>query len=256
MARRGVDLRRALTFGGQAPLSTGVLILCMLVATIGATAFRPLASMLVLVVPSLEGSSWVALFEVWRLVTWPFFLGALPGSLLTLLFAGFVLVWLGRALSYAWSERRFLTRFFVISAGAGVITLVLLAPFGWEGAWFGIWPTVNALIFTWGLIFPTQRISWFGVIEMSGATVAKIVLVGTPAWALLVAPPGTDVLGRLVAYLPNLAALLIAWLLVAGGPRRTWRRLTERLRRRGAQRGKGRFTVVKPPSDGPPRWLN
>ena len=149
MARGPSDLKRALTFGGQAPLSVGVLIAGMAVATVGGTLWAPLARLLTLEVPTLETPSWVVLLEAWRLLTWPFFQGPLPGSLLTLLFAGFMLLWLGRQLSYAWSERRFLVRFAVLSAGSGLGTLLLLGPFGYPIGYFGIWAVLNALLLTW-----------------------------------------------------------------------------------------------------------
>jgi hypothetical protein len=162
------DLKRALTFGGQAPLSVGALIAGMAVATVGGTLWAPLARLLTLEVPTLETPSWVVLLEAWRLLTWPFFQGQLPGSLLTLLFAGFMLLWLGRQLSYAWSEQRFLVRFAVLSAGSGLGTLLLLTPFGYPAGYFGIWAVLNALLLTWGLIFPNQRISWFGRLGARG----------------------------------------------------------------------------------------
>lgn len=258
MARRSqLDLRRLLTFGGQAPYSVGLLIAGMVVTTIAATAWPWLGALVVLSVPSLDPSSWADLLEVWRLVTWPFFQGDLPASLLTVLFAGFMLLWLGRQLSYAWTERRFLVRFFVITIGAGVGTLAVLAPFGYPAVYFGIWPAVNALLLTWGLIFPHQRLSWFGAVEMSGATVAKAVAVATPLWALVVAPRGAGLVDRLAAYLPHLLALGIAWLLVAGGPRRGLWRLREWWLRRRLASQRRRFKVIETGgAPKPPRWMN
>jgi membrane associated rhomboid family serine protease len=256
VARGGPDLRRALTLGGQAPLSVGALLAAMLVATVGGTLSAPLARLLELQVPPLDTPSWVVLLEAWRLVTWPFFQGALPGSILTLAFAGFMLLWLGRQLSYAWSERRFLVRFLVLAAGSGLGTLLLLTPLGWPAGYFGAWAVVNALLVTWGLVFPNQRISWFGALEMTGATVARIVAIGTPAWALLVGPPGAGVLGRLVAYLPHLLAIALAWLLVAGGPRRAWFRAREWWVRRTLDRQRRRFKVVTTDRPPPKQWLN
>lgn len=256
MARRSSGLRQALTFGGQAPLSVGALIAAMAVATVGGTLWAPLARLLTLEVPTAETPAWVVLLEAWRLVTWPFFQGALPGSVLTLLFAGFMLLWLGRQLSYAWSERRFLLRFLALSAGAGAGTLLLLAPFGYPAGYFGIWAVLNALLFTWGLIFPNQRISWFGALEMTGATVARVVAIGTPAWALVVAPAGLGIAGRLLAYLPHLLAIALAWLLVAGGPRRAWFRARDWWLRRTLERQRRKFKVVTTDRPPPKTWMN
>lgn len=256
MARGSAGLRRVLTFGGQAPLVVGALLAAMVVATVGGTAWPPLARLLELQVPPPDATAWLVALEAWRLVTWPFFQGPLPSSVLTLLFAGFMLLWLGRQLSYAWSERRFLTRFLVLTAGSAAGTLLLLTPFGWPVGYFGIWAVVNALLVTWGLIFPRQRISWFGALELSGATVAKVVAIGTPAWALLAGPPGVGLLGRLLLYLPHMLAVALAWLLVAGGPQRGWYRVREWWLRRTLERQRKRFKVVVTNRPPPKGWMN
>ena len=256
MARGSSDLRRVLTFGGQAPLVVGGLLVAMALATILGTISPALGRWLTLVVPPPDASALLVLLEAWRLITWPLYQGPLPGSVLNLLFAGFMLLWLGRQLSYAWSERRFLIRFLVLSAGSGLGTLLLLGPFGYPIGYFGAWAVVNALLFTWGLIFPQQRISWFGALEMRGATVAKVILVATPLWALVVGPEGLGLLGRLVAYLPHLLALALAWLMVAGGPQRGWYRLREWWLRRTLDRQRRKFKVITTDGAKPKEWLN
>ena len=254
MARRDSPLRQALTFGGQAPLAVGALIAAMVVATVAGSAAPLVASLLWLEVPPEGASGLIVLLQVWRLFTWPFFQGSLPGSLLTVLFAGFMLLWLGRQLSFAWSERRFLLRFFVLTAGAGAVTLLLLTPFGYPIGYFGIWAPVNALLVTWGLIFPNQRISWFGAIQMSGLGVARLVAIGTPVWALLIGPPALDWRG-LVTFLPHLAAVGLAWLLVTGGPRRALHRLSAWWDARRLASARKKFKVID--SGRPPRsYLN
>jgi hypothetical protein len=256
VARRSPDLRRLLTFGGQAPLPVGGLITAMVVATLAGTLWPPLGESLVLVAPPLGPASWLVLLEVWRVVTWPFFQGHLSRSILTLFFAGFMLLWLGRQLSYAWSARRFLVRFLVLAAGSGIGTLVLLAPFGTPRAYFGAWAVVNALLVTWGLIFPNQRLSWFGALEMTGATVAKVVSIGTPLWAVVVGWSSLGLLGALVDYLPHLLAIALAWMLVAGGPRRAWYRLHEWWLRRTLDRQRRKFKVVTTDRPPPTKWMN
>jgi membrane associated rhomboid family serine protease len=257
VARGGLDLRRVLTLGGQAPPAVGALLAAMVAATVAGTASAPLARLMMLVVPPADAPGWLVLLEAWRIVTWPFFQGQLPASVVTLLFAGFMLLWLGRQLSYAWSERRFLVRFLVLAAGSGLATVLLLAPVGYEIGYFGIWPVVNALLVTWGLIFPSQRISWFGALDMTGRTVALVVTGATPAWALLVGPPGLGPVARLVVYLPHLLAIGLAWLLVAGGPRRAWYRAREWWLRRRLARKRSRFEVIDTGRPGkPPRWMN
>jgi hypothetical protein len=256
VARSADPLYRVLTFGGQVPPAVGSLLVAMLLATVAGTVAPELARLLVLEVPSLDGSGWIALVEAWRLVTWPFFQGQLPGSLLTVLFAGFMLVWLGRQLSFAWSERRFLVRFFLITVGAALVTLLVLTPFGYPLGFFGLWPIANALLVTWGLIFPGQRLSWFGALEMSGATVAKAIAIGTPIWALVVGPQGLGLVGRLAVYLPHMAAILVAWLLVADGPRRRWYRVKSWWAQRRLAEQRRRFKVVTTDRPPPKQWMN
>jgi hypothetical protein len=250
------DLKRILTFGGQAPLSVGALIAAMVVATVGGTLWPPLGELLSLQIPGEGAAPWLTALEAWRLLTWPFFQGHLGSSVLTLLFGGFMLLWLGRQLSYAWTERRFLIRFFVLTGGAGLATLLVLLPFGGGGGYAGIWPVLNALLVTWGLIFPNQRLSWFGALEMTGATVAKVVTIATPLWALAVAPAGVGILGRLLAYLPHLVAIGMAWLLVAGGPRRGWYRVKDWWLRRDLDRQRRKFKVVTTDRAPPGGWVN
>lgn len=256
MARGSTDLRRVLTFGGQAPLSVGALILAMVVATVAGTLWPALGDALVLRVPSSDAASWVVLLEAWRLVTWTLFQGHLSHSVLTLLFAGFMLLWLGRQLSYAWSERRFLLRVLVLTVGTGLGTLILLAPFGAPRGYLGAWAVVNALLVTWGLIFPNQRLSWFGALEMTGATVARVVAIGTPLWAVVVGWSSLGLLGALLEYLPHLLAIALAWLLVAGGPRRAWYRLHEWWLRRTLGRQRRKFKVVTTDRPPPTHWKN
>jgi hypothetical protein len=246
-----------LTLGGQAPLSVGALLLAMVLATVGGTAWPPLAGGLVLLVPGADAASWPVLLQAWRLFTWPLVQEPLPRSLFTLLFAGLMLVWLGRQLSYAWSEKRFLVRFLILSGGAGFGTLLLLAPLGVQAVHFGAWAVVNALLVTWGLIFPNQRLSWFGAVEMTGATVAKAFTLGTPAWALIVGWSSLGPLGALADYLPHLLAIGLAWLLVAGGPRRAWFRLRDRWLRLTLERQRRKFKVISTDRPPPPKtWMN
>ena len=252
MARRDEGLRYALTLGGQVPMSVGGLLAALLVATVAGTASPALGGWLLL---DVESSA--RLLQVWRFFTWPFVEAPLPASVFTLLFAGLMLVWLGRQLTSAWGELVFLRRVAIIGGGAGAITALLLVPVGWELRVHGIWPLVNALLLCWGLLYQSQRLSWFGVVEMRGLTVARVIGFGTPAWALLLGPPGMGPLERLAVYLPHLAALLLAWVLVGEGPRRRWRRITGRWREARLRRARSRFEVVDP-GPRPPggQWLN
>jgi hypothetical protein len=248
VARSRSELRRVLTLGGQAPLSVGTLVVAMAVATVAGTAWPWLAGLLVLSSPG-PGPDWLDLAQVWRLLTWPLYQGRLPNSLLDLIFGGFMVIWLGRQLYFAWSERRFLGRVALISAGAGAATLLALSAMGRAYAHSGIWALANALLVTWGLLFPGQRLSWFGALEMSGSTVAWFVTLATPVWALVVGQP--------LAFLPHQAAVGMAWLLAAAGPRRSWYRLRSWWAERRLDRQRRRFKVVTTDrSSKPPQWMN
>jgi len=234
----------------------GALLVAMVVATVGGTLWPALAGGLVLVVPAAQATAWPVLLQLWRLVTWPLVQEPLPSSIFTLLFAGLMLVWLGRQLSYAWGERRFLERWLILSGGAGLGTLLVLAPLGWQGVHFGAWAVVNALLVTWGLIFPNQRLSWFGAVEMTGATVAKAFTIGTPVWAVVVGWSRLGLLGALADYLPHLLAIGLAWLLVAGGPRRAWFRARDWWLRLTLARQRRKFKVITTDRPRPKTWMN
>jgi hypothetical protein len=244
-------VRHALTLGGQVPVAVGGVLAALVLTTLGASVVPPLGGWL-----SLDlGDAWL-LLQPWRYLTWSFVESPLPGSLLTLFFAGLLLVWLGRQLTAAWGERGFLLRVLLIATGSGGLTALLLAPLGWELRVHGVWPLTNALLVCWGLVHPHQRLSWFGVVEMRGLTVARVIGLGTPAWALLLGPPGLDPLERLAVHLPHLAALLVAWVLAGEGPRRRWQRLTERRREVRRRRARSRFEVIDPGPRPPGEYLN
>jgi hypothetical protein len=252
VARRGSALREALTFGGQAPLAVGGLIVAMAVATALPLLFHSLGTVLWLASPRLAGDAVVV--EAWRYLTWPFVQPPQELLILTLLFAGVSLLWLGRQLAFAWSEGRFLLRFFVIAFFSGLLSQLAWALLGVPAAYAGMWPMVNALTVTWGLIFPHQRISWFGAVQMSGAGVARLFFVGTPIYALVMgASPSIPF--RLLEYLPHHFAIGLAWLLITGGPHRFLYRLTSWWEARRLASARRRFKVIDPGR--PPReYLN
>jgi len=247
-------LQQVLTLGGRAPRMVGGLLVAMAAATLAGAAVPGLSQLLVLRVPPADAGGWIELLEAWRLLTWPLVQGGLPGGLLDLLFGGLMLVWLGAQLSFAWSERRFASRVAIISAGAGLLTVLLFSALGLPFAYGGLWPLTMALLVTWGLVFPGQRVSWFGVLDMSGATVAKVVAIGTPLWALAVGPGGPT--GRLLAYAPHLFAILVAWLALADGPRRRWYRLKSWWAQRRLASARKRFKVITTERPPPKQWMN
>ncbi len=252
MSRAGRPLRNALTLGGQVPAAVGGLVVALLLGTLGNTVHPPLGTLLVLDL----GDPARLLLQPWRYLTWPFVEVAFPASLFTLLFAGLMLVWLGRQLTAAWGERGLLLRAATIAAGAGGLSALVLAPFDSGQQVSGIWPLTNALLVCWGLLYREQRLSWFGVLEMRGLTVARVIGLGTPAWALLLGPAGLGLLERLGLFLPHLGALLVAWLLTGTGPRRGWRKLTGRWREAKLRKARSRFEVIDPGPRPPGQWMN
>jgi len=214
--------RRLLTLGGRTPLPVGALLALAALATAAGTVSPPLGRWLILQVPEPGTPVAAVASEPWRLVTWSFFQGPLPSSLLSLLFGGFLLARLGGELARAWGPRRLLWWCLALSAGGGGLSLLVLAPFGWPVGWFGLWPVVNALVVSWGLAFPRRPLGWLGLAQVRGGVAAWAVTVATPLWAVLLGPAALPVGGRLLLYLPNLVALALAWTwgLAPGGPDR------------------------------------
>jgi membrane associated rhomboid family serine protease len=238
--RGGLDLDRIVTLGGSVPRSVGGILLAMLVVTVATMASPALWALLCLNGPLLLSG------QLWRAVTWVF----PQGDPITLLFAGFVLHWLGRDLANTWSERRFLQVFFGYAAWAAVWTAIVAEI--WAGAdrnHVNAWPVVNALLVGWGLSRPGAEIRLFGLVPMTGKVFAWLVAGGTVLFALS-SPTGAG------EYVPHLAALVLAFLLNAGiTPRRLWLQgklrwyEAQQKRRRSHLRSVGR-------DDDKPRWMN
>ena len=161
MARRrgSLDFDSIVTLGGSVPRSVGGLLVAMLAFTVAGMISPTLWMWLCLHGPSLFSG------QLWRLVSW-----VLPqGDPLTLLFAGFVLHWLGRDLVSARGERGFLALYFGYAAWAAFCTALLAAI--WAGAdrtHAGAWPVLNALLVGWGLSRRGAQLNLFGLVPMSG----------------------------------------------------------------------------------------
>ncbi len=245
--RRGFELPRFFTFGGRVPAVVGMLLALELVASVLGWSNRALLNAAVLAPVAINRG------QVWRLVTWPFF----QNDPFTLLFAGFMLWWLGQQLSHVWGEQRLLGRFFLFAIGAGLGTTAL--AFVWEPAsWVahaGMWPVVNALLVAWAMLFPDRQVNIWGVLPLTGRVVALLVVFGTVLFSLYALKDG---LGGFVQFLPHMFALAVAWVQARGlGPRRAWTEARfwwlEREQRRKARR----FKVVKKDGSGErPRWMN
>ncbi len=245
MARRTSDISTFFTFGGRVPASVGVLLVLMVVTTVwGAIDHRvaPLAALAPVAI--LRG-------EVWRILTWPF----VQTDVLGLLFGGYMLWSLGQQLSYAWSERRFVTRFVGYTVGASIGTTLL--AFVWAEASLphaGIWPIVLALLVAWAMMSPDRQVNFWGVLPMTGKTLALIAVGATILSGLF--SGGIPGIGRVA---PHLIAIAIAFFQARGlgGRRSLSRQAREWFAERDMKRRAKHLKVVKKDGSGDrPRWMN
>jgi membrane associated rhomboid family serine protease len=241
VARRNRDLASFFTFGGHVPASVGVLLALMLAASVwGWLSPRVLGAVALMPIAILRG-------EVWRLVTWPFF----QDDPFTLLFAGLILWQLGQQLSYVWSERKFVARFFWYTIGAaGGATLLALV---WDSATVihhvGVWPVAIALIVAWAMIFPDRQVNIWGVLPLTGRTLAMLVAFATLLYAIA---------RGFAAFTPHLVAIGIAWVQARGlGGRRIRTQARQWWAERGLRRRTKHLKVVRKNGSGDrPRWMN
>ena len=246
MARRGgLELPRFLTFGDRVPPSLGLIFVLMLAGSVWGwmdSTFQDAAAL----APTL-----ISRGQVWRILTWPF----VQRDPLALLFGGYMLYWLVQQLSFVWSERRFLLRFFGYTVFAGVAT-TLVAQVWYPAATphWGIWPVVNAFIISWAMLYPDRPLNLYGVLPLTGRTAAWLVVGGTFLYGL--AAGGLRGIG---AFVPHLSAIALAWVLARGfGVGGAIRDARGWLAERDARRRARHLKVVKRDGekDDRPRWLN
>lgn len=240
MARRqGFDFRRIVTLGETVPVSVGGILAAMVVFTVATMISRPLWGIVCL------DPSAVLAGQVWRLVTWVF----PQGDPLTLVFAGFVLHWLGRDLAHTWSERRFLQVYFGYALFAAVLTtLVSLVWAGADRYSAGAWPVVNALLVGWAFSRPGAQINLFGVVPMTAQVFGWLLVGGTVLFALS-SPTGAG------DYVPHLSALLLVFLMNRGiTPRRLWLKAKQGWYEARLKRSRGHLRPV--PRDDKKNWMN
>jgi hypothetical protein len=240
---QGWDFQRIVTLGDTVPRAVGGLLLAMLVSTVGVMVSQQLWDLLCLDGPRIFAG------QAWRIVTWVFPQGGGQAGPINLLFAGFILHWLGRDLAHTWSEKRFLQVFFGYTAWAALWTAVL--AWMWPAAdrpYVGAWPVLDGLLVGWGLSRPGAQINLFGVVPMTGKVFAWLTTGATVLYAVS-APTGAG------EYVPHLADVALAWLLAAGiSPRRLW--LKAKLRWTEARLKRGRSHLRPVPGDDRPRWMN
>jgi hypothetical protein len=243
VARRSVDLKRFFTYGGRVPAAVGLILTLMFAASVWGWMERGLQGLAALS-PVLVWRG-----ELWRLVSWPFF----QDDPFTLLFGGLMVYWVGQQLAFVWSERRLLLRVLWFTLFAGVGTTLL--AFVWAPAstpHIGIWPVANALIVSWAMLFPDRQVNIWGVLPLTGRTLALLIVGGTVLYGL--AAGGIRGIG---AFSVHLLAILSAWLLSRGAMRMPWgdarRWWLEREQRR---RTKHLKVVKRDRSNDRPRWMN
>jgi Rhomboid family len=241
--RQSPDLGRFFTFGGRVPASVGILLAAMLLASVfawqspafaSATAFHPDA---------------ILAGQLWRLISW-FFVQPDPFGLL---FVGLMVWWLGPQLLYVWGERRFLLRLLGITAGASVATTAI--AYLWSAAGqphFGAWPTVNALIVAWAMLYPDRQVNIWGILPVTGKTLALLVVFGTVLYAL------AGRTGGFGAFMLHFTAMGIAFALSRGlSPGTFFRDAQRRMQERDARRRARHLKVIRKNGEGDrSRWMN
>jgi membrane associated rhomboid family serine protease len=243
VARR-TDLASFFTFGGRVPASVGIVLALMLVSSVAASLDGEVVQVAALA-PEL-----VKRGELWRVVTWPF----VQPDVFSLLFVGFMLWTLGQQLSYAWSERRFVVRFLGYTLGAGIGTTILSFVFDSAASpHIGAWPVVNALIVAWAMLFPDRQVNIWGVLPVTGKTMALLVLGGTVLAVVM-----TGKLHGFGGFAPHLVAIGIAWVQSrgVGGRRIGWQARQWWADREMRRRAKHLKVVRKDGSGDRPRWMN
>jgi hypothetical protein len=116
----------------------------------------------------------------------------------------------------------------------------------------GIWPVANALIVSWAMLFPDRQVNIWGILPVTGRTLALMVVGGTFLFGL-----ASGGLRGIISFSPHLFAIAIAWLLSRGkvripwGDARSWWTAREQKRR-----AKHLKVVKKDGSDDRPRWMN
>lgn len=242
MARRNPSLSRFFTFGGRLPAAVGAVIALTVFASVLGWLDRDLQAFAALAPVQVTRG------EVWRLVTWPF----LQDSPFTLLFGGFMLWSFGQQLTDIWGERRFLARLMAYTAGAGVLTTLLSLVWGPAATpHLGIWPVVNALLFAWAMLYPDRQVNIWGVLPLTGKTLALLVVGGTVLYGI--AAGGVAGLG---AFAPHLFAIGIAWLQGRGRGSGFSRQARDWWGEREAKRRAKHLKVVRKDGAGDRPWMN
>lgn len=227
-------------FGARFPavvfgLAVAVLV-CSVLAAVGARNAAPIAAWLVFV-PSLVGGAG----HFWRLVTWPF----VEPRLLGLVFGILIILFFGRDLFYIWGKRRFVAVMLLIPAGAALVTTLVgtVWPAVWDTPYFGTPVWMDVLIISWATLNPSRQILLYFVLPVGG-TVLIYLTVGLTILAALLDGPQF--------YVPHMVAMGLTFAYLHGAslrPRGGW------LNRDSA--APKRPSHLRPVEKAePPRWLH
>ncbi|HEY1546398.1 MAG TPA: rhomboid family intramembrane serine protease [Kofleriaceae bacterium] len=133
--------------------------------------------------------------ELWRLVTWPF----VERSPMSLIFTCVAIYHFGGQLAYRWGERR-LRRFAIeLVLAAAVATCLADAVLHHGIARCGGWAIADALVIAWARQFPTATLQLYGVLQLQGRAIVKLVVATSIVYALYAGP---------VAMMPELVACI------------------------------------------------
>jgi membrane associated rhomboid family serine protease len=135
--------------------------------------------------------------EVWRLVTWPF----VELTPLSLILTCVAIYRFGGDLAYRWGVRR-LRRFVIeVVLAASIATCLLDAVFHHGIARCGGWAIADMLLVAWARQFPAAIVQFYGVLQLNGRSIIRIVIATSIVYAIYIGP---------VAMAPELVACLLA----------------------------------------------
>lgn len=118
--------------------------------------------------------SWVAMLQIWRLISYQF----LHADILHILFNMMMLYFLGPLIEGLWGRRTYL-RFYLISGAAGgaVYTLLVMLKVLEAGPMVGASGAIYGLMAAAAILFPRAQVYVFGVIPMRMMTLLAITIV-------------------------------------------------------------------------------
>jgi hypothetical protein len=107
---------------------------------------------------------------------------------MALIFTGVAIYHFGGELAVRWGERR-LRRFAIeLVLAAGVATCLLDAAFHHGVARCGGWAIADALVIAWARQFPSATLQLYGVLQLQGRSIVRLVVATSIVYALYAGP--------------------------------------------------------------------